>query len=156
MVVSELVEHLDLQDMIVMGQDWGGPIATGVALNAPERVSGVVFGNTWCWPADFRTKIFSRIMSTWPVQWLIKHRNLFVRRIMPMMLKRSLTAEELDHYLMAQPTSESRLGVAEFLLAHPMVAHAGEFGADDLQGFGHRAVFGRHPAHEQGGVIHRR
>ncbi len=114
MVVSELVEHLDLRDMIVMGQDWGGPIATGVALNDPERVSGVVFGNTWCWPADFRTKIFSWIMSTWPLQWLIKHRNLFVKRIMPMMLKRSLTAEELDHYLMAQPNSESRLGVAEF------------------------------------------
>ena len=33
---------------------------------------------------------------------------------MPMMLKRSLTVEELDHYRMAQPTPESRLGVAEF------------------------------------------
>ncbi len=114
MVMSELVEHLDLRDMIVMGQDWGGPIATGVALNDPERVSGVVFGNTWCWPADFRTKIFSGIMSTLPVQWLIKHRTLFVRRIMPMMLKRSLTVEESEHYLMAQPTSESSTGVAEF------------------------------------------
>ena len=113
-VMSELVEHLDLRDMIVMGQDWGGPIATGVALNAPERVTGVVFGNTWCWPADFRTSIFSWIMSTWPVQWLIKHRNLFVKRLMPMMLKRSLTVEEFGHYLMAQPTAESRPGVAEF------------------------------------------
>ena len=113
-VISELVEHLDLRDMIVMGHDWGGPIATGVALNAPERVGGVVFSNTWCWPADFRTKIFSWIMSMWPAQWLIKNRNLFVRRLMPMMLKRGLTVEELDHYLMAQPTSESRVGVAEF------------------------------------------
>ena len=53
-------------------------------------------------------------MSTWPVQWHIKHRNLFVSRFMPILLKRSLTAEEFDHYLMAQPTPESRIGVAEF------------------------------------------
>ena len=46
-VIAELVGSLDLEDMIVMGQDWGGPIAMSVAGRYHERVGGLVMGNTW-------------------------------------------------------------------------------------------------------------
>ena len=44
--IVELVEALDLEGMILVGQDWGGPIGAGVGARLPERVAGVVFGNT--------------------------------------------------------------------------------------------------------------
>src|SRR5436190_3611699 len=77
-VVRELVERLDLSDLIVMGHDWGGPIGTSVAAADPDRVSGLVLGNTWFWPPDRRARMFSRVMSTGPLQRAIVKRNLFV------------------------------------------------------------------------------
>jgi len=44
--VAELVETLDLRDVILVGQDWGGPIATAVGARLPDRVNGLVLGNT--------------------------------------------------------------------------------------------------------------
>lgn len=41
-----LVDALDLRDAIVVGQDWGGPLAVGLGARRPDRVSGVVLGNT--------------------------------------------------------------------------------------------------------------
>lgn len=79
-VVRELVEHLDLHDVVVMGQDWGGPIGMDVASRMPERVGGLAMGNTWFWPADsFAMNFFSRVMSIAPIQALIIKRNQFRR-----------------------------------------------------------------------------
>ena len=61
-VVGELVAHLNLQGMLVMGHDWGGPIGLSVACSDPDRVSGLVLGNTWFWPADWRARVFSLVM----------------------------------------------------------------------------------------------
>ncbi len=44
--VAELVAALDLEGMIVVAQDWGGPIAAAAAARAPERVAGLVLANT--------------------------------------------------------------------------------------------------------------
>jgi len=112
-VVRELVRELDLSDLIVMGHDWGGPIGTAVAGSDPARVSGLVLGNTWFWPADRRARIFSRIMSSRALQAAILKRNLFVERILPSGISRELSPEEMEHYRAVQPTAEARVGVAE-------------------------------------------
>ncbi|HEX9943840.1 MAG TPA: alpha/beta fold hydrolase [Thermoanaerobaculia bacterium] len=44
--MTELVERLDLCGVILVGQDWGGPIAAQVGLRLPERIAGVVLANT--------------------------------------------------------------------------------------------------------------
>ena len=49
-VVSELVRELGLDDLTIMGQDWGGPIGMRVALNERGRMRSMVMGNTWYWP----------------------------------------------------------------------------------------------------------
>jgi haloalkane dehalogenase len=113
-VVGELVRGLDLSEMIVMGHDWGGPIGTSVASSDPERVSGLVLGNTWFWPPDRRSRIFSRVMSSPPLQWAILKRNFFVERVLPSGVSRKLTDEEMEHYRRVQPIPEARVGVAEF------------------------------------------
>lgn len=44
--IAELVEALDLEDLILVAQDWGGPISMGVGARLPERIAGVVLANT--------------------------------------------------------------------------------------------------------------
>lgn len=113
-VVTELVEALDLRDVIVMGHDWGGPIGTSVAAADPDRVSGLVLGNTWFWPPDRPFRAFSRVMSSPPLQWAILERNFFVERMIPFATNRKLSEAEMDHYRAVQPTPQARVGVAEF------------------------------------------
>lgn len=112
-VVGELIDALDLSEMIVMGHDWGGPIGLSAACARAERVGGLVLGNTWLWPADRRARIFSKVMSSRPLQRAILRRNLFVERILPSGINRKLSREELDHYRGVQPTPQDRTGVAE-------------------------------------------
>ena len=114
-VVRELVEHLDLQDMVLMGQDWGGPIGMDVASRMPQRIGGLVMGNTWYWPTDsFMMNSFSRVMSSPPLQALITRRNFFVTPMMKRTLKAKLTDAEFDHYIAVVPTPQSRRGMAVF------------------------------------------
>lgn len=44
--VTALVERLDLRELTLVMQDWGGPIGLGVALRVPERVRALVVMNT--------------------------------------------------------------------------------------------------------------
>lgn len=113
-VVGELVRELDLRDLVVMGHDWGGPIGTSVATSDADRVFGLVLGNTWFWPPDRRARIFSKVMSSRPLQRAILNRNLFVERILPSGTSRELSPEEMEHYRRVQPTPEARTGVAVF------------------------------------------
>ncbi len=126
-VIEELVAHLDLDHMVVMGQDWGGPIGMDLASRHPDRFAGLVMGNTWFWPGDDRAmKVFSRAMGSPPVQWLIKQRNVFVTVVMKRSLQVKLSDEEFAHYTDVVPTPESREGIAVFprqiLDAHPWLA----------------------------------
>ena len=114
-VIRELVEHLDLTDVIVVGQDWGGPIGMDVASHLPDRVSGLVMGNTWYWPADDPVlRSFSALMGSPPLQWLITHRNLFVDPLMRRTIQVPISALAFAHYLDVVPTPASRTGIAAF------------------------------------------
>jgi len=44
--LAELVEALDLRDVVLVGQDWGGPLLAGVGERLPHRVAGLVLANT--------------------------------------------------------------------------------------------------------------
>ncbi len=114
-VVAALVTRLDLRNLLIMGQDWGGPIGMAAALSDPARIKGLVFGNTWFWPTDhLRNKIFSIVMSTPQMQRAILERNFFVEKLIPNGTARVLSPAEMDHYRRVQPTPEARRGVAEF------------------------------------------
>jgi|TARA_B110000116_G_scaffold255479_1_gene253845 haloalkane dehalogenase len=114
-VVRDLVRHLDLKNLTIMGQDWGGPIGLRVAVDELPRVRALVMGNTWFWPVDsWQGKSFAYVMSMAPVQSQIINNNFFVEKVMPRAVKHPLPDEVMDHYRAALPTPTSRMGVAEF------------------------------------------
>jgi len=114
-VATEWWASLGIEDAIVFGQDWGGPVGLGTALNHAGAVTGLAFGNTWFWPADHVLMHgFSWLMSSGPVQNQILENNLFVDRLIPMGTRRHLSDDEMEHYRAVQPTADARVGVAEF------------------------------------------
>ncbi|OBG90912.1 haloalkane dehalogenase [Mycobacterium sp. E3251] len=126
-VVGEFVDHLGLDNFLTMGQDWGGPISMAVAVERAERVRGVILGNTWFWPTDeFTTKMFSRVMSSPPMQYAILHRNFFVERLVPAGTEHRPSDAVMQHYRAVQPSPDARKGVAEMprqiLAAAPLLA----------------------------------
>ncbi|OBH92080.1 haloalkane dehalogenase [Mycobacterium sp. E2733] len=126
-VVGEFVDHLGLDGFLTMGQDWGGPISMAVAVERAERVRGVILGNTWFWPTDeFTTKMFSRVMSSPPLQYAILHRNFFVERLVPAGTEHRPSDAVMQHYRAVQPSPDARKGVAEMpkqiLAAKPLLA----------------------------------
>lgn len=114
-IMAEFLSHLDLDDMVIMGQDWGGPIGMDLASRNPDRVGGLLMGNTWFWPGNDRTmKVFSKAMGSPPLQWLIRERNSFVKVLMKRSLRTRLSDKEFAHYTDVVPTPESREGIAVF------------------------------------------
>eukprot|EP01084_Bolivina_argentea_P121375 215079_1 len=44
------VKKLNLNNIILVQQDWGGPTGFNFAINTDAIIKGFVIGNTWCWP----------------------------------------------------------------------------------------------------------
>ncbi|MEU0490054.1 haloalkane dehalogenase [Nocardiopsis sp. NPDC006139] len=112
-VLGELIDHLELDGFVLMGHDWGGPIGLGAATRRADRLRGTVLGNTVFWPVDaLANRAFSVIMSSPPMQRRILEQNFLIERVMLSELRRTLTANEADHYRAVQPTPQARRGLA--------------------------------------------
>lgn len=75
---EEFIDKLGLDDVIIVCQDWGGPIGLSWAGRNPEIIKGAVIGNTWAWPlkGQFRYEAFSWVMGGPIGQWLSSKSNI--------------------------------------------------------------------------------
>ena len=127
-VVEQLITRLDLREVTMMVQDWGGPIGFAVATRHPDRFAAFVIGNTWAWPkSDLGTQVFSRSLGGPVGGYLIRERNFFVERILRGNVKRTkLPDAVMDAYRGPFPTPESRRPVhvlpREILASRPFLA----------------------------------
>lgn len=110
-ILERFLLELDLHDIVLFVQDWGGPIGLGIAVRHPERFRGLVVANTWAWPVDGDPHFerFSKLMGGSVGRLLIRHFNAFVTLVMPRgILRRTLSPEEWNHYRMPFASKESR------------------------------------------------
>ncbi len=125
-LLQTFIETLDLQDITLVMQDWGGPIGFSYAGTHAANIKKIMLMNTWCWSVkgDMHYEAFSRIMGGRIGQWLIRTFNIFVTQIMPKATqdKTSLTAPILNHYVQPIPTTESRIACAKF--PHSIIAES--------------------------------
>ena len=116
-VVAAFLQQLDLDALTLVVQDWGGPIGLAAAEQHPERVAGLVIGNTWAWPVngDLHFEMFSHLMGGAVGTPLIKRYNLFVNLLVPAgHRRRKVTDAEMAHYRQALGTPERRAATAIF------------------------------------------
>ena len=119
--VTDLFERLDLRDVTLVVQDWGGPIGLRVALTeCPERVSRIV---------AMDTGVFTGHQSM-PVAWHVfrkfveKVPNVPVRRLVKSGCKTTPSSEVLDAYEAPFPSMESKAGVRAFPPMIPLTPDA--------------------------------
>ncbi|MGL5818831.1 MAG: alpha/beta fold hydrolase [Phycicoccus sp.] len=116
-ILERFVEHLDLRDVILFGQDWGGPIGLAAAQAHPARYAGLVLSNTRAWPplTESERQGPERLGGALG-NLLIGRLNVMTRLMMPLLAKRrTLTRQEMRHYLAPFPTAASRKPVLELL-----------------------------------------
>lgn len=112
--LAHLLDSLDLQNITLVVNDWGGPIGLAYAIANPQRIKRLVILNTWMWPVqdDWYYRGFSGFMGGAVGKRLIRHYNFFARSVVARAYgdRKKLTKEIHRHYLEALPTPDSRKG----------------------------------------------
>lgn len=110
-IVERFLLALDLSNVTLMVQDWGGPIGLGVASRRPERFRTLIVGNTWAWPVngDAHFELFSRLLGGPVGGFVIRNFNAFVNLLIPAGVKRRrLPGEVMVAYRGPFPDRSSR------------------------------------------------
>lgn len=113
-VESLLFEHLRLDKFVLVVQDWGGPIGLSIATRHPDRILGLVISSTWAWAPTRTGRIFSRVMGTRLMQYMILRHNFFAGTLVKALLGKKVPAASLKAYTDPFPTPASRVGTAVF------------------------------------------
>jgi haloalkane dehalogenase len=93
-------DHMELDDVVIMVQDWGGPIGFNLVQQRPDRFSGLVIGNTWAWPLEGqrRFEVFSWLMGGPLGTWLNNAHNGVLHFFLKRGMAQPLSAEEYAGY----------------------------------------------------------
>lgn len=119
-----LVSTLDLKDITLVMQDWGGPIGLGMAARHPDRVSRLVIFNTFGFyppaddmdPENMKLPLPLRLMRTNGVgDFLVRRAGFFERVAMPTAVGDSVAYKKVRHaYTGVFESREDRAGVMAF------------------------------------------
>ena len=109
-----LLDSLNLKNITLVVQDWGGPIGLSYAIKHPGRIKKLVIMNTWLWAAqgDPHFERFSSVMGGPIGKFLTRNFNFFARTLMKTaFVKKSLLTKKIHrHYIKPLNTKESRKG----------------------------------------------
>lgn len=115
--VNGFIEALGLKNLTLVVHDWGSGLGFHYAANHAHNVKAVAFmeaivrPSRWDdFPPDFKTGF--KMFRAPGIGWLmISVANLFVKKLLPEAIHRSLTPEEMQIYAEPYPTVSSRLPV---------------------------------------------
>jgi cis-3-alkyl-4-acyloxetan-2-one decarboxylase len=107
---------LDLRDVTLVMQDWGGPIGLGAAAEEPGRVSRLVIINTWMavLPSGTRLPFHQPFLQSGLGELLALGANLFVEAMFGGMRAESATPQVVEAYRAPFPDYHSRVPILAF------------------------------------------
>lgn len=111
-VVEAFVNALQLTQIRLFVEDWGGTIGLGFAGRRPELIHSLFISNTWAWPAQGIASLerFSKLAGGAVGRFLITMFNVLEKYAIPnMTIARRMSAVESQGYLMPYPTAEFRI-----------------------------------------------
>ena len=139
--LANLIEDLDLRDITIVCQDWGGPIAGAYSVRPPDRVKRFVLMNTLLAMGGANANVER---SEW-FKWIAKHEEagtlhgilgelgstvLSVMKIIGFENSSRVTKDWLDAYSAPFPDRASCIGAIEF----PLDVHFNRFREYIMQG----------------------
>jgi len=120
-IFTEFIERLRLKKVILVVQDWGGPIGVGFAMEHPDRMAGMLIMNTWAWPEP---SLFHASVLPWRMMHapfvgahFFLRRNILVERGLYLSTEnreKLKAGAVLDGYRLPFSSPESRIGMLAF------------------------------------------
>lgn len=117
-VVEDFIGTLGLKDIVLVADDWGGPLSAYYAVHHPENVEGMVLMETFLWPMawqddfspEFRTPF--KLMRS-PLGFvMIQMMNMMIKELIPQHCP--IAPDALRHYIETFPTVSSRRAMRAF------------------------------------------
>lgn len=103
--IDEFIAKLGLTDIIFVIHDWGSALGFHYAHRNPDNVRGLAFMEailrpvySWKELSFLQRLLFKRLRHPEKGYKMIVRKNFFVEWILPMLVVRRLTKEEMDHY----------------------------------------------------------
>lgn len=114
--LDAFIEKLDIRDVVLVAQDWGTALAFHFAARRPQRVLGLAFMEfiqpfaRW---EDFHQRpqardLFKAFRTPGQGDKLVLDDNIFIERVLPNSVLRTMTEDEMDAYRAPFPTAETR------------------------------------------------
>jgi haloalkane dehalogenase len=112
--LAKLLRTLDVNNAILVGHDFGGPIGLGAALRETGRFTAFVMSNTWMWSLADRADVrrLSAIVGSPFGKLLYLGLNASPRWVVPMAFgdRHALTRDVHRHYMAPFPSWRTRIG----------------------------------------------
>ncbi len=102
--LDAFLQALDVnQDVVLVVHDWGSALGFDWARRHPKKVAGIVYMDAMLKTLEFSEMPFMgrmafRAMRSSLGDWMILDHNFFVERMLPGLVQRTLTEEEMAHY----------------------------------------------------------
>jgi len=114
--LDAFLEAIDIRDMVIVAQDWGTALAFHLAARRPQRVLGLAFMEfirpfeRW---EDFHQRpqareLFKALRTPGVGEKLVLEDNVFVEKVLPASVLRTMSDEEMAAYRAPFPTPRSR------------------------------------------------
>jgi len=118
--IINLIESLELNNLCIIGHDWGGAISVGVATRLPNKTKSLVLMNTACFPSDNIPKRIA--MCRLPVlgTFLNQVSNGFLLSSLVMGTSLGLGSLVKKGYLYPYKKSDGRKAIDDFVKDIPM------------------------------------
>ena len=116
--LEKFIGKLKLKNITLVLHDWGSGLGFHYANMNRDNIKGIVFMEAMVKPLtykempSFSLKVAFKMMRAPFIGWLmISVANMFVKKLLPDMIVRKLSKEEMDYYEMPYPTVASRRAV---------------------------------------------
>jgi len=112
------LDSLNLENITLVVNDWGGPIGLSYAIKHPEKIKKIVIMNTWMWSVenDPYYQKFSGMMGGGFGRFMIKNFNIFGKMVVKKAVgnKKKLKKHIHKHYYKHLETKKDRKGCYVF------------------------------------------
>jgi len=145
--LDALLDALDISQMVVVAQDWGTALAFHLAARQPRRILGLAFMEfirpfeRW---EDFHQRqqardLFRTLRTPGVGEKLVLEDNVFVEKVLPASVLRTLSEEEMAAYRAPFPTPQSRTPVLRLPRELPIEGQPADVAA--ISEHDHRALW---------------
>ena len=124
--VEGFIEKLELSNLTLVIHDWGSGLGFHYAMRHEDNIKGIAFMEAVMKPyrwEDFPSdqKMGFKLFRTPGIGWfMISVMNMFLTQLLPQMVVRTLSEEEMDHYRAPFKTIKSRKPVRQWPVEIPI------------------------------------